>query len=61
MKKTEGLFIRACSDRTRGNHFKLKEHRFRLCIRKKFFIMGGLDTETGFPERLLMPQPWLGF
>jgi len=34
------LYSRACSDRKRGNGFKLKEGRFRLDIQNKFFEGG---------------------
>ena len=38
-KDGEGLLIRECSDRMRGNCFKLKEGRLRLGLKKKFFTM----------------------
>jgi len=38
-KAREGPFMRARSDKTRGNGFKLKEGSFTLDIRKKFLTM----------------------
>jgi len=37
-KAREGLLTRACSDRTKGNGFKVQEGRFRL-HRKKLITM----------------------
>jgi len=38
-KAKQGLFRRACNNRSRENGFKLKESRFRQGIRKKFFTV----------------------
>ena len=38
-KAGEGLWARACRDRTRGNGFTLEEGRFRLHIRENFFTV----------------------
>jgi len=52
-KAGEGLFIRTCSDRPKGNGFKLEEGTFRVGTGEKFFTVRMMRHWNMLPSKVV--------
>ena len=60
-KEGDRFFSRVCCDRTRGNSFKINQGRFRLDIRKIFFMMRVLKHCHRLPREVVDAPSMLTF
>jgi len=59
--KVSKRFSKACCDRTKGIHFKLKIGRFRLEVRKKFFTTRVVKHCSRLPREVVEAPSWETF